>query len=169
MAMSSTEAQSEIEFLNAQAVELDPIDMAVRLINKGLSQDVVTHLIKLCDHVKIIAGKVIQIGKIVLMKIWEFIQANPDLTIGIAVGAALCALTHMVPWIGPKITPIVTALGAAFGAVAGYRLDKKGQGKVFDSGVFGIAADIITLAKKFLKLFSSILIAVTEYVMGTNS
>jgi hypothetical protein len=163
MIMSTAEARCGLEFMNAQAKKIDPIAIAVKLTNEGLPQEIITRLIELCDHVKIIAGRVIYIGKIIVMKVWEFVQANPNLAIGIAVGAALGALSQLVPFIGSLIAPIITTLSTVLGAVVGHRMDKQEQGKKLESGVIGITADIISLAKEFFKLFSSILNALAEY------
>jgi hypothetical protein len=163
MTISTAEARCGLEFMNAQAEKIDPIAIAVKLTNKGLPQEIITRLTELCDHVKIIAGRVIHIGKIIVMKVWEFIQANPNLAIGIAVGAALGALSQLVPFIGSLIAPIITALSTVFGAVVGHRMDKQEKGINLESGVIGITADAISLAREFFKLFSSILNALAEY------
>lgn len=163
MNMSEGQAKLEIGLLNAKTIDFDRLDLAVALTNKGLPQEIVTRLSSLSDYTRIIGGHVIQVGKIILMEVWKFVEKHPHLAIGMAVGAALGALTQLIPFIGPLIAPILTAFGAFLGALAGHRLDKREQGIQVEHGVIGIAEDLITLAKEFFQFFAAIINALAVY------
>jgi hypothetical protein len=51
---------------------------------------------------------------------------------------------------------LATALGIFIFGIAGHRLDKRSQGKEVQSGIFGIAEDIIEIAAAFLKLIADV-------------
>lgn len=161
--MLPNEAKLELALLNARTYDIDRIDMITQLTNKGLSQEVVTRMDTLWDKTKFIAGETVQIGKIIIIKIWEFVEANPNMAIGMAVGAAIGALTNMIPFIGPFLAPITMALGAVIGGAAGHRIDKMNKGQKVSDGIIGIAEDIVSMAKEFFKLFAEILNALKEY------
>ncbi|MEA3522786.1 MAG: hypothetical protein U9R50_07405, partial [Campylobacterota bacterium] len=84
---------------------------------------------------KDIAGKTIEVGKIIVMKIIDFIKENPTLSIGMAIGGAVGALAAFIPFIGPFIAPLTVGLGVAAGAIIGNQLS--------DVNVTGIAKDMI--------------------------
>jgi len=161
--MLPNDAKLELALLNARAHDVDRIDMITNLTNRGLAQEVITRINSLWDEIKNVAGETIQIGKIIIIKIWDFVEANPNMAIGIAVGAAIGALTSLIPFIGPFLAPITMALGAIIGGVAGHRLDKSNKGQTVKDGKMGIMEDIITLAKEFFKLFAEIFNALKEY------
>jgi outer membrane lipoprotein SlyB len=161
--MMVNEAKLELALLNAKTYGIDRIDMITRFTNRGLAQEVVTRMDELWDKTKVIAGETIQIGKIIIIKIWEFIEANPNMAIGIAVGAAVGALAHMIPFIGSFLAPITMALGAVIGGVAGHRLDKMNKDQRVSYGLIGIAEDVVSIAKEFFRLFAEIFNALKEY------
>lgn len=165
MNMSEAEARLEIGLLNTKIADFDEIDFAVMLTNAGLPQEIVTRLGTLSSYTHPIGGHVIEIGKIILMKIWDFIKAHPNLAVGIAIGAALGALTQLIPFIGSIISSILTPLLAFLGGLAGHHLDKRQQGIVVEYGIVTIAEDLITLAKEFFLLFASITNALVGYLV----
>jgi len=156
-------AQLKLGLLNAQAAQMNKLDLITRFTNKNLPQEIVTRLEWLWEETKVVAGEVIQIGKIILMKIWEWVERNPNMVIGMAIGGAIGALTSLVPFIGPFLAPIATALGIVIGGLAGHRVDKKSEGQVLGDGKMAIAEDVITMAKEFFKLLAAIFLGLKEY------
>jgi len=135
---------------------------------------------------KTIAGEIIDIGKIIVMKILEFVKENPSLSIGIAIGGAVGALAVFIPFIGPFIAPLTVGLGVSIGAIIGNQMSdvnvvgiakdlKNGTNytseedfdkaeektkELFDSPVYTTIKNAIDIAKKFFKLLKEIILAI---------
>ncbi len=156
--LSPMEAELELTLLNANADDMSSSDLYLWLRESGLPSEVAIRLHDLVDTVKEIGSSVINIGKIIIIKIIEFVKAHPNLAIGITVGAAIGALAMMIPFLGVYLTPIAMLLGMTIGAVGGHRLDKieKGQRVDTDVNLVSIAQDVIEIAKEFFKLLIDI-------------
>jgi len=126
--------------------------------NYKFPKEITNYVLKIYDITKDVSGEVYSIGKIVVMKIIEFIKANPNLSAGIALGAIAGALaTSFIGWIpliGNLLSAVSVGIGMFIGAVSGYRLDNIAKGKVvIDTSIFGIFGDAMGIAKKFIALF----------------
>ena len=130
--MTTTQAEFQLIGLQAKALKLKELDFIATFTNLGLPQEVVTRLQGLFHEVKEIAGQAINIGKIIIMKLMEFVQENPNMAIGLAIGIGLSILSGMlislVPIIGNGlsaiITPIIALIVIPVGILRGHRLDK---------------------------------------------
>jgi ElaB/YqjD/DUF883 family membrane-anchored ribosome-binding protein len=151
-------ANLELTLLNAEAESVSSSDLYLWLRESGLPSEVAIRLKNLVDTVKEIGNNTISIGKIILLKIIEFVKAHPNLAIGIAVGAAIGALVSMVPFLGPYLAPTAILFGISIGAIAGYRLDKieKEQSVDTEANPIAIGQDVIEIAKAFFKLLIDI-------------
>lgn len=159
MDVSHAEATLELGLLNAKAQDLDRTDTFARFASSGLPQEVLFRLTGLWESTRTIGGKIIHIGKIVILEIIRFIEENPNLVIGVAIGAAVGSLVSMIPYLGPTLAPLAAVLGVAVGAVAGARLDR---GQEVGLGITGIGQELIILARKFFELFAAIFAALTK-------
>ena len=113
-------------------------------------------MVTLFQQTKIIAGKLINIGRIVFAKIYQFIQDNPNLTLGTIIGAVFGVFLGMVPLIGGILSIVATFLGAAIG---GYLdLLNKG-GREADTTLEKVIAGAAHTTKEFFKLLKEIFIA----------
>jgi len=163
--MDKSKAEFELFGLQAKAIQLDELEFVTFFTNAGLPQEIITRVQVLFDEVKEIAGQVIHIGKIILMKLVDFIKENPNMAIGMAIGVGLGILVNLIPFIGSFIAPVVTVVGMTIGGLRGHRLDKIQNGEhVGDSMI----EDMITIAKKFWKLFSEIFSTLKEYFVEKN-
>ena len=151
-------ANLELTLLNAEAESVSSSDLYLWLNESGLPSEVAIRLKNLVDTVKEVGNKTISIGKIILLKIIEFVKAHPNLAIGIAVGAAIGALVIMVPFLGTYLAPTAILLGISIGAIAGHPLDKieKGQSVNTEANLIAIGQDVIEIAKEFFKLLIDI-------------
>ena len=130
--MDKVKGQFELLGLQAKAVKLEELEFVTTFTNLGLPQEVITRLQGLFNEVKEIAGQTINIGKIIIMKLMEFVKTNPNMAIGLAVGLGLSILSGMlissIPFIGQGlsliITPIVAIIVIPVGILRGHRLDK---------------------------------------------
>lgn len=159
-----TEAQAKLKLLALEATtnDFNKLDMIVKFTNLGLSQEVITRIQDLFDFTKKIGNQTIHIGKIIMKKLINFINENPNLTIGLAVGVGLSVLTGMlisaVPVVGVPLSGIVSSIvgmiSIPLGILKGHRLDRVMQGEYVSNSVI---EDLITIAKKFWALFVDIL------------
>ena len=157
--MSATMAKLELMSLNSETLDLDWVDIATLLHARGAKLELVTRMQDLWEKTKIIAGEVVNVGRILVLKIWEFIKNNPNIVLGIAIGAAIGALVNLIPFIGPILAPIAIAIGATIFALAGHRIDKIEGGETVTGSMF---EDIITIAKRFFKLIADIFRALRD-------
>ena len=161
--MSPAKAKLQLALLNSSAANLEKRDFIVRFTNAGLPQEIVVRLDEWWDKTKIVAGEVINIGKILIQKIWEFVAATPNMLIGAAVGAAIGALVGLIPFIGPLLAPAGMTIGAVLGGLWGFEQDRANRGDVIKGGPIGVAENLVGLAKEFFKLFAGIMIALKDY------
>jgi len=147
--------------MESKAKEMTTLDIFNELTSKGLSQEVVIALKEISLRTaKDIAGKTIEIGKIILMKILDFIKENPGLSIGAAIGAAIGALSFFIPFIGSIIAPFGATLGAALGAFIGNKMQNTKEGKLNSGGLTGEIENAMDIAKKFFNLLKEIFMAI---------
>jgi hypothetical protein len=151
--LSLPQANLKMALWQVNADSMSSSDLYVWLNDIGLPHEVSMRLHELATYTKKAANKVLFIGKILLIKIIEFVKAHPNLVIGAAVGVAVGILANSIPFVGPLLAPLATALGIPIGAIAGHRLDQLAQGQeVSDDGIIGIAQDMIEIAKAFFQL-----------------
>lgn len=158
MDISIAEAKLELALLNANSTKMDRIDMFAELTNMGLPAELVFRLEELWQSTKVIGGKVIHIGRIILAEIIRFIKNNPKLSAGVALGAAVGSLVSVVPLIGPLLAPLSIVTGATLGGLAGMKIDRDG---LVEDGLLGVAQEYIMLADKFFELLNAIFNALT--------
>ena len=103
--MDKVKGKMDLLILESKASSFDEIEFVTDLINKGVSKEIVTRLQLLGSQIKYVANQSIKIGKIILMKLWDFIKENPNLAIGMAIGLGLAVLAGMLLSIIPFILP----------------------------------------------------------------
>ena len=154
--LTPAQANLEIILLNAEAQSIPSSNLYLWLRESGLPSEVAIRLQSFVDTTAQVFGGVISVGKIVTLKIIDFVKANPHMAIGIAIGAAVGALSSMIPFLGPYLAPVAVAIGATLGAVAGHRSDKITRGEVANTGFIAVAQDIIEIARDFFMLIADI-------------
>jgi hypothetical protein len=112
-----------------------------------------------------VGKKVVSIGKVVLIKIFEFVKAHPLLVAGAGICAvvacAIYSLTVSIPFLGQFLEPVARALGIGIvttGAVVGHILDKQ---------FTGVGANIVEVAREFFQLLTDVFSAVAHEVAFT--
>lgn len=130
-------------------------------MSKNLAKEAIVYLQKLWEHTVEISGNIVYMGKIVVMKIIDFIKENPNMVFGMALGAIAGALASIfvswIPIIGQALSILGISGGMLIGAIAGNRMDRAEKGEYVDDGLFAVFGDSISVAKKFLKLFYEII------------
>lgn len=147
--LSLPQANLKMALWQVDADSMSSSELYVWLNDSGLPHEVTIRLHELASYTKKAGNKVLAVGKIVLIKIIEFVKAHPNLAIGIALGAAVGLLVSSVPFIGPVLAPLAAVLGITVGAIAGHRLD---QGYRQVDGIVGVTQDFIQIARLFFQL-----------------
>ncbi|WP_198805757.1 hypothetical protein [Leptolyngbya sp. BL0902] len=153
--LSTAQANLKLAIWNAEANSVTSSELYVQIQELGLPEEVVSRLHELVSFTQRVAGKVCSIGKIVLLKILDFVKAHPFLIagagIGAVIGAAIAGLITSIPFLGQILAPVAAILGitiAAVGAVVGHRLDKQFQ---------GVGEDIVEIAQQFFSLLANVM------------
>lgn len=147
--------------MESKAKQATAVDIFNEFTKMGLSSEVVTALKEISiKTAKNIAGKVIEVGKIIIMQIIEFIKENPGLAIGAAIGGAIGALSFFIPFIGAFVGPIGTYLGAGIGGMIGNKIQNTNEGKLNSGGLAGEIENAMNVAKKFFQLLKDIFTAI---------
>lgn len=161
-----TPAQKNLKLTlwNAEAESVASSDIYLWLRECGLPSEVAIPLKNLVDDVTKVGDQIINIGKIILIKIIEFVKAHPNLLIGIAIGAAIGALVATIPFLGTFLAPMVTVFAVTIAGIAGHRIDKLEKGKSENSNMnlIAISQDVIEIAKAFFKLLIDVFNAVFD-------
>jgi hypothetical protein len=143
--------------MESKAKQKTSLDVFNEFLEMGFSNEVITGLKEISLRTATdISGKVIEVGKIIVIKIIDFIKENSGIAIGIALGAALGALTAFIPFIGPIIAPFMTKLGAIAGGLIGNKI----QNAPKNNGLTGEIENIKEVSVKFFNLLKDIFKAI---------
>jgi len=152
--MKAEEAITKLLALQTEAKNLDKVDMMTYFTMQGVPLEVTTRMDYLWDFKTEFSDNVVNVGKIIVMKLLEFIENNPYMTIGIAIGVGLGSLAAMIPFIGQIVAPIIATIAAIYGGLKGNRMDKIVGGEYIGDALMD---DGITSARKFWTLFADII------------
>lgn len=155
--MDNLTAQITLLNENARVANVDKDEYFIWLVNKGVPPELLLTLEPLWSKTKYVAGQAINIGKIIISKLVEFITAHPYAAIGAAIGACLGALSSMVPLIGPMLAPVLSSVGIVGGAIVGATLDY-GTDNNFQA--------LILLARDFWFLLQEVFCALKDELFG---
>ena len=152
--MTRPQAALELALLQAEADLVNSSDLYLWLRDCGLPSEVAIRLKELINVSKQIAGKTISLGKVIVIKLIEFVKAHPNMAVGMAVGAMLSSLIASIPFLGSMLVPVAVPLGIAVGAIAGHRLDMSVGGRMNGAvGIVEVTQDVIEIARAFFQLF----------------
>lgn len=154
--LPSEVALFELSMLNAERIQSEFDDVVVEGVKRGIPLEILTRLKDIWEATQDIAGEIIAIGKIIVMAIIDFFKANPTLTSGMALGAAVSSLVLMIPVIGPLLLPLTTLVASVYGAGVGAAMQEG------DYSASPITA-AIALANKFFEMLIKILRGISEY------
>lgn len=91
-----------------------------------------------------------------LCRLSIFFRANPNLTAGLLLGAAVSSLVLMVPFLGPLLLPLTALVASIYGAGVGAAMQ---EGDYSGSPITAA----IALANKFFEMLIMILKAIPQY------
>lgn len=129
---SQGQAKLKLTLWNAKAESVSSSELYAKLLNLGLPEQVVTRLHEVANFTKEVGDKIYSIGKVILIKIIEFVKEHPFVIAGASVGAVtgivIGTLITSVPFLGQVLAPVAAVLGITItvtGAVIGYRFEKQ--------------------------------------------
>jgi hypothetical protein len=109
MGMSESRGLLELSYTNAEVSNQNFDDFVVYGVERGIPKEILTRMSDLWEKTKEVGGEIIQVGRIVVVKIFEFLKANPQVVTTLAIGSAVYFLTSAIPLIGPLLAPLTTA------------------------------------------------------------
>ena len=158
---SSEAAHAEFKMImdEAEAARTSKEDIFAKLLAWGVHPEIVFRLERIWEYTKRVGERIIHVGQLVLAKIIEFIEANPQMLIGAALGAAIGILASGIPVLGPLLAPISVLLGAGFGAIVGHDLDREDKGLPARYGgpIRQTIQSFLEIAGEFFRLFIELL------------
>ncbi|MBP9634373.1 MAG: hypothetical protein KBE28_05065 [Nitrospira sp.] len=164
-AMTRAQASLEMALWHADAEAMSSSDLYVWLRESGLPPEIAIRLKELVGFTAKVGTKVVSLGKIILVKLFEFIKKHQNLAVGMALGAAIASIVSSVPILGPILAPIVLPLGIIVGAIAGHRVDKANDHRINgDTSLVSLTQDVIEIAREFFELFVDTMRAVSDEI-----
>ena len=154
--LTPQEGALELSILSAETAKVSFDQVLTEMLKQDLPAEALTRMEQLWDTTKIVGGEVVQVGKIVVIKIVEFVRSHPSLAIGVAIGAAVGALFGLVPFIGPLLQPLAIAVGVVLGGLSGTRMD-------FPAEAQSPMHAAIIIAREFFAFFAQILNSIRDY------
>lgn len=173
--MDSNLAKIELMALQTKVSKYDDTDMFTHFINNGVPEKIILLLQKLWKYTVKLGEKVIEIGKIIFIKLLEFIKENPNLTLGLVLGAFFGTFAGFSEeWVFFDSLRVIfneisfyalTLLGIVSGSMQD-KAEKNGNGqiKVHNElqGFFAVSGEIIGSIKKFLEKLIDIISSLME-------
>jgi len=128
--MNGDDLLIELRLLEAEADSKKPSELLEWLRAKGVPGAIVFRLARLMRVSIRLGRRIIRIGRIILAKLCEFIEAHRGLAIGTALGAALGFVAAHVPLIGQLLAPVLVLVAAWIGAACGHNLDRAASNRL---------------------------------------
>lgn len=149
---SKAQAELELALMQAESDSMASSDLYLWLRECGLSPEIAVRLKELVNVTQRIGNKVVSIGKLIVMKLRDFIMAHNGLAIGTVLGAAIASLVAAIPLLGSLLAPLGGLLGLAI-AVTGHQSDKHPTGDDGGVSLLDLPQNLIEIARAFFDLF----------------
>lgn len=105
--ITEAEAALELSLLSAESGAESFDEQISGALNSGLPPEFITRMKALWETTRVVGGEVIAVGRIIVLRILEFLKANPNLTAAVGVAAAAYLLSQSIPLIGSMLAPII--------------------------------------------------------------
>ena len=167
--ISMAEAEFELALMQAESDSMASSDLYIWLRECGLSPEIAVRLKELVNVTQRIGNKVVSIGKLIVMKLRDFIMAHKGLAIGTVLGAAVASLVAAIPLLGSILAPLGALLGLTI-AVSGHQSDKQPTGSGAGVSLLELPQNLIEIARAYFDLFIETLqIIMAEFVSAKTS
>lgn len=149
-----TKAQAELELalMQAESDSMASSDLYIWLRECGLSPEIAVRVKELVNVTQRIGNKVVSIGKLIVMKLRDFITAHKNLAIGTVLGAAIASLIVAMPLLGSLLAPLGALLGVTV-AATGHQRDKHPDGNGKGVSLEDLPQHLIEMARTYFDLF----------------
>ena len=149
---SKAQAELELALMQAESDSMASSDLYLWLRECGLSPEIAVRLKELVNVTQRIGNKVVSIGKLIVMKLRDFITAHKNLAIGTVLGAAIASLVTATPLLGSILAPLGALLGLMI-AVTGHQRDKHPDGNGRGVSLEELPQNLIEMARTYFDLF----------------
>ena len=179
--LSPSQARLKLTILNKHAEVKNNYELYSEMTNLGLPNEVIEVLSRVLKVTSKVAGKVIAIGKIIVIKLLEYVSKHPlqvaGLVVGLsaayALGVALHGLFALVPalakWkiIGGLLSKLVLLIANLCQAVfvpimIATPVVGSVTGEIFDKKYPEVSESLQQIAKDFFELFAQIVNAIKD-------
>jgi hypothetical protein len=116
-ALESNQALLELTVLNADTLGVSFDEVVLEWLRRDIPPEILTRMKDLWETTKLVGNEVVEVGKIIVLKIVEFLKANPKLAASLALGTAVYVLTNAIPVLGPILAPLLAAITAIYALV----------------------------------------------------
>ncbi len=151
--MNRDHATFEVLLLEIEAAGLDKTEAMAFLSNHGAPLEIVMRMDTFWDQAAMVGNQILHTGRIVTMKLIQFISENPNMAAGLALGLSLGMLSASIPFIGHLIAPMATIAFSTIGALKGCRLDRIMRGEYAGDNLI---EEAIIATRQFWALFCEI-------------
>lgn len=107
----------EITLLNAEASGKTFDEVLLEGLDKDIPPEMLTRMKDLWETTQEMGGELIEIGKIIVLKMLDFLKANPKLSAALALGAAVFLLTNSIPILGQILAPLLGLVTTGYALV----------------------------------------------------
>ena len=167
--ISMAEAEFELALMQAESDSMASSDLYIWLRECGLSPEIAVRVKELVNVTQRIGNKVVSIGKLIVMKLRDFLIAHKNLAIGTVLGAAVASLVAAIPLLGSILAPLGALLGLTI-AVSGHQSDKQPTGSGAGVSLLELPQNLIEIARAYFDLFIETLqIIMAEFVSAKTS
>lgn len=150
--ISKAQAELELALMQAESDSMASSDLYIWLRECGLSPEIAVRLKELINMTQRIGNKVVSIGKLIVMKLREFITAHKGLAVGSLMGAAIASLVAAIPLLGSILAPLGALLGLTI-AVSGHQSDKQPTNSGNGVSLLALPQNLMEIARTYLDLF----------------
>lgn len=144
--LDSNQAMLELTVLNAETFGESFDEVVLEGLRSDIPPEILTRMKDLWETTKAIGNEVFEVGKIIVLKIIEFLKANPKLAASLALGAAVYLLSNAIPILGPILAPLLAAITGIYALVTLATFD-----------------DVMKMAREFFAMLVSMFNAVATH------
>lgn len=108
--IDNNRAMLELTLLNAETAGSTFDEFVLSGLARNVPPEILTRMKELWDKTKQVGDEVIAIGKIIVLKIIDFLKKHPKLAASLAIGAAVYVLSNGIPVIGHFLAPLLATL-----------------------------------------------------------
>ena len=150
--ITKAHAEFELALMQAESDSMASSDLFIWLLECGLSPEIAVRLKELVNVTQRVGNKVVSIGKLIVMKLRDFLIAHKNLAIGTVLGAAIASLVAAIPLLGSILAPLGALLGLTI-AVSGHQSDKQPTGNGSGVNLLELPLNLIEIARTYFDLF----------------